>query len=86
MDNPLMNIDGESIDRLAGDMYKTMQKCQRIFADVPANYKLATDVKNEIDDFRPLIPLIQALRTPGMKERHWLELAKTTGKFRKMVT
>lgn len=83
MGNPLVNIDGESIDRLAGDMYKTMQKCQRIFLDIPPNYKLATDVKSEIDDFRPLIPLIQALRSPGMKERHWEEIAKTTRKVEK---
>lgn len=78
-DNPLSNIDGETIDRLHGDMFKTMQKCQRIFAEVPMNYQLATSVKNDIDEFRPYIPLIQALRSAGMKARHWDEITHATG-------
>ena len=32
---------------------------------------VAVEVKNQIEDFRPNIPLIQALRNPGMRNRHW---------------
>lgn len=79
MENPLSAIDGEGIERLHGDLYKTMQKCQRTFADVPGNYMIATTIKNDIDEFRPYIPLIVALKTPGMKDRHWDQVVKQTG-------
>lgn len=79
MENPLSQIDGEGIERLHGDMYKTMQKCQRIFMDVPANYQIATAIKNDIDDFRPYIPLIVALKSPGLRDRHWDQILKQTG-------
>lgn len=81
MDNPLIFVDGESVDRLHGDMYKTMQKSQRIFADLPHVAKVAQEIKNDIDSFRPFISVIQALRTPGMKERHWEQLAEESGMY-----
>ncbi|CAG9128683.1 unnamed protein product [Plutella xylostella] len=34
---------------------------------------------DEIDAFRPLIPIIQAVRNPGMKERHWQEFMERAG-------
>lgn len=33
--------------------------------------KVAMDIKDQIEDFKPNIPLIQALRNPGMRNRHW---------------
>ena len=36
-------------------------------------------VRDEVDLFRPKVPLIVALRNPGMKERHWTDLAEKTG-------
>lgn len=79
MGNPLSTIDGEGIERLHNDMFKTMQKCQRTFAEVPANYKIATAIKNDIDNFRPYIPLIVALKSPGLKEKHWEQILAETG-------
>ena len=32
---------------------------------------MAADIRGKIDDFRPYIPLIQGLRNPGMRGRHW---------------
>jgi dynein heavy chain len=29
------------------------------------------EIKDQIEDFKPNIPLIQALRNPGMRNRHW---------------
>lgn len=33
--------------------------------------EVALDVKKMIENFRPYIPLIQGLRNPGMRQRHW---------------
>jgi dynein heavy chain len=36
--------------------------------------QIALTVKSQIEDFKPSIPLIQALRAPGMRNRHWEEV------------
>jgi hypothetical protein len=30
-----------------------------------------TSVKAEVDEFMPFVPVVVALRTPGMRPRHW---------------
>lgn len=37
---------------------------------------VATMIRNKIEDFRPYIPLIQGLRNPGMRTRHWEMLSE----------
>jgi len=32
---------------------------------------VAQEIKQAIEDFKPYIPLIQGLRNPGMRQRHW---------------
>lgn len=41
--------------------------------------EVAQEVKSLIEDFRPFIPLIQGLRNPGMRNRHWELLSADLG-------
>lgn len=34
------------------------------------------DIRGKIEEFRPFIPLIQGLRNPGMRTRHWQVLSE----------
>lgn len=79
MDNPIINIDSDSIDRTVTEMYKTMQKSIRTFADIEAVQNVAIEIRNQIDNFKPYVPLIQNLRNPGMRQRHWDDLKEQTG-------
>ena len=36
-------------------------------------------MKNQIDKFKPIVPLAIALRKQGMYDRHWDALEKSTG-------
>ena len=36
-------------------------------------------MRTQIEEFRPFIPLIQGLRNPGMRSRHWDLLSKELG-------
>ncbi|XP_073954502.1 dynein axonemal heavy chain 1-like isoform X2 [Choristoneura fumiferana] len=78
-DNPLMYVDAEAIEPLINEYYKTIIKCIKIFADLPKVQHVATSIRDDIDEFRPLIPVIQAVRNPGMKERHWNEFMEKSG-------
>ncbi|XP_075235019.1 sterile affecting ciliogenesis [Lycorma delicatula] len=78
-DNPLVNVDGESVDRIVTEYYKNIAKAVRTFADVPVAQAVALKIKKDIEDFKPYIPLIQAVRNPGLKKRHWEEFSAKTG-------
>ena len=82
MDNPLVNVDGDAIERTITEMHKTMIKSSRIFVDIPAIQNAALQIKEEIEAFKPYIPLIQGLRNPGMRLRHWEDLKDQTGEAR----
>ena len=70
MSDPLSAIDPEQVEKSVNDSFKTIHKCIRQFGDIPACQEAAGHVKKWIEDFKPFIPLIQALRNPGMRKRH----------------
>ena len=40
---------------------------------------MAVEIKGRIEEFKPFIPLIQGLRNPGMRNRHWEQLSNDLG-------
>ncbi|XP_052132921.1 dynein axonemal heavy chain 1, partial [Frankliniella occidentalis] len=79
VDNPLANVDGDSVEHIISDAYKTMTKLTRTFAELPLVLRVAVDVKDAIDEFRPNVPLLLALRNPGLRQRHFDQLREETG-------
>nr|CAI5840362.1 unnamed protein product [Callosobruchus analis] len=79
MDNPIQNIDAESIETSVTDMYKMMVRLIKVFADIEAVQSVAIEIRNQIDQFKPLIPLLMSLKNPGMKQRHWDKFLQETG-------
>ncbi|RZF35265.1 hypothetical protein LSTR_LSTR015915 [Laodelphax striatellus] len=79
IDNPLGNIDADSIDRVVNEYYKNIIKALRVFNEIPAMLKVAQNIKTQIEEFKPLIPLIKALKNPGLRQWHMEELSKTAG-------
>ncbi|XP_054472107.1 dynein axonemal heavy chain 1 [Anoplopoma fimbria] len=71
LNDPLSSIDPEQLERNVTTAYKTMHKCIKQFKDVPECQMVASVIQSKIEDFQPHIPLIQGLRNPGMRSRHW---------------
>ncbi|XP_071059360.1 dynein axonemal heavy chain 1-like [Pseudochaenichthys georgianus] len=71
LNDPLSSIDSEQLERNVTDVHKTMNKCVKHFKDIPGCQTVASAICIKIVDFQPYIPLIQGLRNPGMKNRHW---------------
>ncbi|KAH1168316.1 dynein axonemal heavy chain 1 [Mauremys mutica] len=76
MNDPLSAIDAEQLEKNVNESFKTMHKCVKQFKDVPACQDIAVEIRGRIEEFRPYIPLIQGLRNPGMRNRHWEMLSK----------
>eukprot|EP00798_Chlamydomonas_sp_ICE-L_P022533 gene22533-29660_t len=61
--------------------YKTLWKCGKAF-NLRALDKIAENcetTRSEVEGFKKFVPLIQALRNPGMAERHWNQLSEQLG-------
>lgn len=69
------NLVSDEVEKNLSTASKNMLKAVKTFKDNPSYMALSSQLKQEIDDFKPFLPLIQALRNPGMKERHWNRLS-----------
>ncbi|KAM0726282.1 Dynein axonemal heavy chain 1 [Formica fusca] len=79
MENPLINIDANQIESMVTDMHKAMSRCVKVFQENPKIAAIALTIRSQIEAFKPYIGMIQALRDPGMKTRHFEELTKEIG-------
>eukprot|EP00002_Diphylleia_rotans_P006932 TRINITY_DN1638_c0_g1_i1.p1 TRINITY_DN1638_c0_g1~~TRINITY_DN1638_c0_g1_i1.p1 ORF type:complete len:4126 (-),score=976.49 TRINITY_DN1638_c0_g1_i1:597-12974(-) len=75
------SIDAEELEKNVNNAWKTMFKCVKLFKDKEStgSYNIAAKIKAEMDDFKPHVPLIVALRNPGMRARHWEKLSQDVG-------
>ncbi|XP_011707083.1 PREDICTED: dynein heavy chain 1, axonemal-like, partial [Wasmannia auropunctata] len=79
MDNPLISFDANQIEGVTADMHKAMSHCVKVFQENPQMASIAHNVKDQIEAFKPYADMIQGLRYPGMKSRHFEKLTKETG-------
>ena len=47
--------------------------------DIASILKIAQMVKGQVDEFKPKVPLMVALRKKGMVERHWTQISTKVG-------
>jgi dynein heavy chain len=80
-DGPFLNLDPENVENSVNVLLKNLNKSTKAFErlNLPQCNVIAAQVRDEVDHFRPKVPLIIALRNPGMRDRHWLELSEKTG-------
>lgn len=109
LNDPLVSIDPEQLERNVSDAHKTMHKCFKQFKELPGKRSVhlcatavdknlirsfihlmhlsctitdcqavAALVRSRIEEFLPCVPVIQGLRNPGMRSRHWEMLSERT--------
>ena len=79
MNGIFSSLNAEDVEKSLTNATKNMLKAVKTFKDVPNYLGLATQLKQEMEEFKPNLPLIQALLNPGMKERHWSKLSEELG-------
>ena len=72
-------LDPEAMETQINSASKAINKCIKAFRDAPGCLKVAETVREWIEEFKPYAPLIQALRNPGMRDRHWNKLSEHLG-------
>jgi len=76
INGPFMELQSDNIEKNVGNSWRTMLKLIKFFKSMDDKLKIATQIKEEIEDFKHYLPLIQSLRNPGVSDRHWEEISK----------
>jgi dynein heavy chain len=79
--NSLMTLDANDIRTNVETAFRTLAKTLKS-ALVTENAPLQAIIsqsKEEIDQFKPILPLIGGLRNPGIRERHWNMMTAALG-------
>lgn len=81
MYDDLSLLDAQRMEETVDTSNKTMAQVIRFFRekDFPSILKIGEQIKNEVDEFKPFVPLAMALRTEGMKDRHWEAISEKVG-------
>lgn len=81
MEDSFLSLDAEQINTLVEKLQKDLSKAYKAFnsPNVEGCLDIAATIKKEVADFSPYCPLITALRTPGMEDRHWDEISNECG-------
>eukprot|EP01059_Diplonema_ambulator_P030784 TRINITY_DN5411_c0_g1_i2.p1 TRINITY_DN5411_c0_g1~~TRINITY_DN5411_c0_g1_i2.p1 ORF type:complete len:4213 (+),score=1401.66 TRINITY_DN5411_c0_g1_i2:77-12640(+) len=73
--DPFTSLDPDELKKNVDSADKVMAQLKKVFRDKP-QIKIVDEIRMQLQDFSPLVPILQSLRNPGMKERHWKELAE----------
>lgn len=78
MDGPFSAL---SPDEIAADVDKWHRGTMKVYKNLKqgAPSSVADKVKERVEEFQAYLPLIVALRNPGMRKRHWERLGATVG-------
>jgi dynein heavy chain len=73
------SLDPDQMERDITTSWKKIFKVVAAFKDKPEVLAIATQIQQQIADFKPHLPLITSLRNPGMRPRHWQQLSTHLG-------
>lgn len=81
LNDDFSKLDAVFLEECVENADKTMNKVIRQLKDkeVPSIKKIAEIVKEEVEAFKIYVPMAVALRTEGLKERHWTQISNAVG-------
>ena len=80
-DGSFTDLDAEAMDRDVTAAFKVMFKMGKSFnqRQLPDCAKNCDAIRAEIEAFRVYVPLALAMRSPGMRDRHWEKIEADAG-------
>ncbi|EFJ44217.1 dynein heavy chain 2, partial [Volvox carteri f. nagariensis] len=74
-------LHGETVEREVNNAYKVLYKTGKVYAQrgMDKYAENCETVRAEVEAFKKFVPLVQALRNPGMRDRHWDQLSASLG-------
>jgi dynein heavy chain, axonemal len=74
-------IEVEDAERLVEEWIKTLAVCARQFSEkkIVSMQKIAESIRQEVERFRPKVPVLRALKKKGLKTQHLQEISRAIG-------
>ncbi|XP_043943753.1 dynein axonemal heavy chain 3-like [Protopterus annectens] len=81
LNGPLLQVNAEEVEEEVQNLWKIGYKLTKAFyhPDLHGPMKVATAIKTKLEKFKINLPLINALCTPGIKQRHWELMSQKAG-------
>nr|KAJ3422605.1 Dynein heavy chain 3, axonemal [Polyrhizophydium stewartii] len=79
MNGSFRELNSEEVEESVSNMFRIMFKLTKTFSEQPVPKKVAESVKNKLEKFKSHLPLITVLRNPGLRDRHWVQMAQIVG-------
>ncbi|XP_063790494.1 dynein axonemal heavy chain 3 isoform X2 [Pseudophryne corroboree] len=79
MNDALQEINAEDVTEEVGNMWRTMYKLAKSFADLPGPRRVSENVKFKIEKFKVHLPIVSVICNRGMKSRHWEQISEIVG-------
>ncbi|CAH3114243.1 unnamed protein product [Pocillopora meandrina] len=78
---PILTLNAEEIEEQVSELWRTSYKLTKEFAhpEFRGPLRVASTVKARLENFKVNMPLINALCTPGIKDRHWEAMSVKIG-------
>lgn len=76
---PFQQLNAEQVEEDVGNMWRTMHKLSRTFAELPGPKRSTELFKMKLDEFKKHIPLLQTFCNPGIRDRHWEKMGEIVG-------
>lgn len=76
-DGPFTALEPDSISAKLETEWRSVMSVMKRLHKEP--HKVAESVKQRIEDFQENMPLISALRNPGLRDRHWKRISDVLG-------
>ena len=74
-------LDATAAEKFVEEGVRNLASVIRFFKDreITPVLKIAEQVKAQVDEFKPKVPLMVGLRKQGMQERHWQQISEKVG-------
>eukprot|EP00795_Rhopilema_esculentum_P000293 gene293-9945_t len=81
LNGPMLKLNAEEIEDQVSTLWKVSYKLTKLFnhPDLMGPLRAAATIKTRIEKFKINMPLITALCTPGIKQRHWEQMSLKVG-------
>lgn len=81
LNDDFLSIDPTRLEESVGDAQRTINKNLKMFRNknMVKIVKVAEEIAEKISDFAPTVPMLCAMLTEGMKDRHWQAISEAAG-------
>ena len=76
MEDPFETLVPEQMEQDLSEAIRNVFKASKAFVEVAEIKAVADEVKAQMEKFKPIMPLVTALRNPGLRDRHWDKLSQ----------